>query len=69
MSTTTCDTRPPPVRNESLPENQGNPVLAGIDVTRMSGIGDAAASALLLMAVLAGTIGLKTAIFLSRLHY
>jgi hypothetical protein len=50
-------------------ENRGNPLLARIDVTRMSGIADAAASALLLMAVLAGTIALKTAIFLSRLHY
>lgn len=50
-------------------ENQGNPLLARIDVTRLLRIVDAAASALPLMAVLAGTIVLKTAIFLSRLHY
>lgn len=50
-------------------ENQGNPLLAHIDVTRMLRIGNAAAGALLLMAVFAGTIALKTAIFLSRLHY
>lgn len=50
-------------------ENQGNPLLAPIDVTRMLRIVDAAANALPLMAVLAGTIALKTAIFLSRLHY
>jgi hypothetical protein len=50
-------------------ENQGNPLLAHIDVTRMLRIGSAAATTLVLMAVLAGTIALKTAIFLSRLHY
>ena len=50
-------------------ENQGNPLLAHIDVTGMLRIGSAAASALLLMAVLVGSIALKTAIFLSRLHY
>lgn len=50
-------------------ENQGNPLLAHSKVTRMLRIGSAAASALLLMAVLAGTVALKTAIFLSRLHY
>ena len=50
-------------------ENQGNPLLAHIDVTRMLRIAGRATSALLLMAVLAGAIALKTAIFLSRLHY
>ena len=50
-------------------ENRGNPLLARIDVTGLLRIVDAASSALLLMAVLAGTIALKTAIFLSRLLY
>ena len=50
-------------------ENRGNPLLAHIDVTRMLRTGSAAVSALLMMAILAGAIALKTAIFLSRLHY
>lgn len=50
-------------------ENQGNPLLAHIDVTRMLRSAGAAVQVLLMMAVLAGTVALKTAIFLSRLKY
>ena len=50
-------------------ENQGNPLLAHIDVTRLLRILGAAVDAVLLMTILAGTMALKTAIFLSRLNY
>jgi hypothetical protein len=50
-------------------ENQGNPLLAHIGVTRMLRIFGAGVDAVLLMAILAGTIALKTGIFLSRLTY
>ena len=50
-------------------ENQGNPLLAHIDVTRTLRIFGAGVDAVLLMAILAGTIALKTGIFLSRLNY
>ncbi len=50
-------------------ENQGNPLLAHIDVTRMLRIGGAAVSAWLMMAILAAAIALKAVLFLSRQHY
>lgn len=50
-------------------ENQGNPLLAYIDVTRMLRIAGAGIDAVLPMAILAGAIALKTGIFLSRLNY
>lgn len=50
-------------------ENQGNPLLTHPEVTRMLRIAGAAVSVLLVMAVLAGTVALKTEIFLSRLNY
>jgi hypothetical protein len=50
-------------------ENQGNPLLAQIDVRRVLRIAGGAIDAVLLMAILAGTIALKTGIFLSRLNY
>jgi len=49
-------------------QNRGNPLLAHIDVTRMLRIAGAAMSTVIMMAVLAGAIVLKSAIFLSRLH-
>lgn len=50
-------------------ENQGNPLLARIDVTRMlRGVG-IAFSVLLTMAVLAGAVALKAEILLSRLSF
>lgn len=59
-----------PTRNIELDlENQGNPLLAHIDVTRMLRSAGAAIHVLLLTAVLAGAIALKTGIFLSRLKY
>jgi hypothetical protein len=50
-------------------ENQGNPLLAHTEVTRMLRSVRAAIYVSLMMAVLAGTIALKTGIFLSRLNY
>jgi hypothetical protein len=50
-------------------ENQGNPLLAHTEVTRMLRIVGAATSVLLLMTVLAGIVALKAEIFLSRLNY
>ncbi|WP_074818410.1 MULTISPECIES: hypothetical protein [Bradyrhizobium] len=50
-------------------ENQGNPLLAHTEVTRMLRSVSAAIYVSLMMAVLAGTIALKTGIFLSRLNY
>jgi hypothetical protein len=50
-------------------ENQGNPLLTRIEVTRMLRIVGAATSVLLLMTVLAGIVALKAEIFLSRLNY
>jgi hypothetical protein len=50
-------------------ENQGNPLLSHIDVTRMLRICGVAISVLLAMAVLAGAVALKAEIFLSRLNY
>jgi hypothetical protein len=59
-----------PVDNIELDlENQGNPLLAHIGVTRMLRSVSATIYVSLMMAVLAGTIALKTAIFLSRLNY
>ncbi|SDN68664.1 hypothetical protein SAMN05444050_2172 [Afipia sp. GAS231] len=50
-------------------ENQGNPLLAHIDVTRMLRIVGAATGVLLVTAVLAGLVALRAGIFLSRLNY
>jgi len=50
-------------------ENQGNPLLTHIEVTRMLRIVGAAASVLLVMAALAGIVALRAGIFLSRLNY
>lgn len=50
-------------------ENQGNPLLSHIDVTRMLRIVGAATSVLLVMAVFAGLVALRAEIFLSRLNY
>jgi hypothetical protein len=50
-------------------ENQGNPLLAHTEVTRMLRSAGAAISVVLLMAVLAGIVALKAGIFLSRLNY
>lgn len=50
-------------------ENQGNPLLDYVDVTRMLRGTTAAIHILLLMAVLAGAVALKSGIFLSRLKY
>jgi hypothetical protein len=49
-------------------ENQGNPLLAHIDVTRMLRSAGAVFSVVLLMAALAGAVALKAGIFLSRLN-
>lgn len=50
-------------------ENQGNPLLAHIDVTRMLRSTTAAIHISLLIAVLAGAIALMSGIFLSRVKY
>ena len=50
-------------------ENQGNPLLAHTEVTRILRSFGAALSVLLLMAVFAGSVALKAGIFLSRLNY
>jgi hypothetical protein len=50
-------------------ENQGNPLLAHIDVTRMLRSVGIAFSVLLMMAVLAGAVALKAEIFLPRLNF
>jgi hypothetical protein len=50
-------------------ENQGNPLLAHAKVTRMLRSVGAAASVLLVTAVLAGIVALRAEIFLSRLNY
>ena len=50
-------------------ENQGNPLLAHTEITRMLRSAGAALSVLLVMAVFAGLVALKAGIFLSRLNY
>jgi hypothetical protein len=50
-------------------ENQGNPLLAHIDVTRMLRRLSAAIGVLLVTAVLAGIVAMRAGIFLSRLNY
>jgi hypothetical protein len=61
------------LRRPSRKQNQTGIIdchaLAHIDVTRMLGIVGAGVDAVLLMAILAGTIASKTGIFLSRLNY
>jgi hypothetical protein len=50
-------------------ENQGNPLLAHTEVTRILRSVCAALGVLLLMAVFASSVALKAGIFLSRLNY
>jgi hypothetical protein len=50
-------------------ENQGNPLLSHIGVTRMLRIVGVATGVLLMMAVLAGLVALRAEIFLSRVKY
>lgn len=50
-------------------ENQGNPLLSHIGVTRMLRIGGIATGVLLVTVALAGLVALRAEIFLSRLNY
>ena len=50
-------------------ENQGNPLLSHIGVTRMLRVVGVATGVLLMMAVLAGLVALRAEIFLSRVKY
>jgi hypothetical protein len=50
-------------------ENQGNPLLTHIEVTRMLRSAGAIIGVLLMMAVMVGLVALKAGIFLSRLNY
>jgi hypothetical protein len=64
-----CATIFPPETIELDLENQGNPLLAHIEVTRMLRRSSPAIGVLLLMATLAGIVALRAEIFLSRLNY